>query len=127
MTGYLAIASPTRTKKSWGHEDLIHNGDGYCSKLLVFKKGGKCSVHFHGSKTETFYVSKGIFSLTTINTADGSRKVLTLIVGDVVHIPRYQPHQLLCLEEGMIFEASTTHDDADSYRVEPGDSQTVKQ
>ena len=34
-----------------------------------------------------------------------------------------QPHQLEALDEGRIFEVSTHHEDSDSYRVLPGDSQ----
>jgi hypothetical protein len=34
-----------------------------------------------------------------------------------------QPHQLESLTYGRIFEVSTHHEDSDSYRVLPGDSQ----
>ena len=45
--------------------------------------------------------------------------------GDIVHIPQMLPHQLICGEKnGAIIEFSSHHDDADSYRYEPGDSQT---
>ena len=34
-----------------------------------------------------------------------------------------QPHQLEAITDGRIFEVSTHHEDSDSYRVLPGDSQ----
>ena len=36
-----------------------------------------------------------------------------------------EPHQIICEEEGDIFEVSTTHSDSDSYRVFKGDSQNT--
>src|SRR5262245_29413199 len=45
--------------KGWGEEHWIHNDDKYCGKVLILKKGKRCSLHFHVKKTETFYVQKG--------------------------------------------------------------------
>jgi mannose-6-phosphate isomerase-like protein (cupin superfamily) len=44
--------------KDWGEERWIANRD-YCGKLLILKKGYRCSLHHHKIKDETFYVSKG--------------------------------------------------------------------
>ena len=43
--------------------------------------------------------------------------------GDTVRQRPGQPHQLQALTNGRIFEVSTYHEDSDSYRVLPGDSQ----
>ena len=43
--------------------------------------------------------------------------------GDVITNEFGEPHQVICIEEGDIFEVSTTHYDSDSYRVFKGDSQ----
>ena len=43
--------------------------------------------------------------------------------GDVVRQRPGQPHQLIALTDGLIFEVSTHHEDSDSYRVMKGDSQ----
>jgi quercetin dioxygenase-like cupin family protein len=43
--------------------------------------------------------------------------------GDVITNEIGEPHQVICIEEGDIFEVSTTHYDSDSYRVFKGDSQ----
>jgi len=48
---------------------------------------------------------------------------LTLEPGWVVRQYPGQPHQLEALTDGRIFEVSTHHEDSDSYRVLPGDSQ----
>ena len=109
--------------KAWGEEVIIHNDENYCGKLLRFRKGGKFSMHFHSLKIETFYVNKGIFNLTTIDTRTASKEIINLVDGDIIHIKRYTPHQLEALEEGEIFEVSTPHSDNDSYRIEKGDSQ----
>ncbi len=44
--------------KEWGEERWIVNRD-YCGKLLILKKGFRCSLHYHKNKDETFYVNKG--------------------------------------------------------------------
>ena len=45
--------------KGWGYEDWIVNTEKYCGKVLFFKKGKKCSWHYHKIKDETFYVQSG--------------------------------------------------------------------
>ena len=121
-------ASPNKGKrfeKAWGHELWIANNEKYCGKLLVFKKGGRFSMHYHLKKEETWYISKGIFEMSLINTENAEHlQPIKLIEGDCVHINQGQPHQMLAITEGAtIFEVSSTHFDEDSYRVLPGDSQ----
>ena len=112
-----------KVPKAWGEEIILHNGDGYCGKLLRFRKGGKFSMHFHPIKVETWYVNTGKFLLTYIDTKNADRGKTTLMTGDIVHVERNTPHQLEALEEGEIFEVSTPHMDEDSCRIEKGDSQ----
>jgi len=113
--------------KAWGEEIILHNkfteGEAYSGKLLRFRKGGKFSMHFHSLKTETWYVNKGMFNLTTIDTRTASRQIINLVEGDIVQIEKNTPHQLEALEEGEIWEVGTPHIDDDSYRIEKGDSQ----
>lgn len=49
----------------------------------------------------------------------------TLGVGDTITNEVGEPHQIIALEEGDIFEVSTPHFDSDSYRVGKGDSQGI--
>lgn len=110
--------------KGWGYEDWLVNKDLYCGKLLFFKKGKRCSWHYHELKDETFYVHKGSIELTfgwdddlySLNT----RKIV-LEVGDTFHIPIGMRHRMKGIEDTELFEFSTQHFDEDSYRIEKGD------
>ena len=111
-------------EKAWGHELWIINNDKYCGKLLVFKKHKEFSMHFHLLKDEAWYISKGRFEYTYIDTETSKEIKVVVREGDCIHLMPGQPHQMLALEEGScIFEISTQHFDSDSYRVKPGSSQ----
>jgi len=112
-----------RVEKGWGHEVIIVNNDLYCGKILHFKKGAKFSMHFHMKKMETWYVQSGLFTFRWIYTENADVIEETLKPGDTITNFVGEPHQIICLEEGDIFEVSTTHFDSDSYRVGKGDSQ----
>ncbi len=107
--------------KGWGHELVIVNNEKYCGKILVFKQGFSFSMHYHLIKQETWYVNKGSFLFTWIDTETGEKKQMDLNLGDVITIPIGQPHQLRAKEDSEIFEISTQHFDSDSYRIWKGD------
>ena len=113
-------------EKGWGREIIFVNNDMYCGKLLCFDKAGsKGSMHFHGKKTETWYVQSGRFCVWYINPGDASRCSEILNVGDIWTNEVCEPHQLEALEDdSVIFEVSTPDDPQDSYRIEKGDSQS---
>lgn len=115
----------SRVEKGWGYEVIIVNNDLYCGKILHFKAGAKFSMHFHMKKRETWYVTSGLFVFRWINTANADVVEELLKPGDTITNFVGDPHQILCQEEGDIFEVSTTHFDSDSYRVGKGDSQTA--
>lgn len=110
--------------KKWGYEIILHNRLDYCGKILHFHKGGKFSMHFHILKSETFYVNEGQFQLNYIDPQTADRKCMMLEKGNIIEIEKGNPHQLVALTEGEIFEASTMHHEFDSYRIEKGDSQS---
>jgi mannose-6-phosphate isomerase-like protein (cupin superfamily) len=112
-----------RVEKGWGHEVIIVNNELYCGKILHFNRGGKFSMHYHLNKKETWYVSTGLFRFRWINTKNADIIEESLKPGDTITNEVGEPHQLICLEEGDIFEVSTHHQDSDSYRVGKGDSQ----
>jgi quercetin dioxygenase-like cupin family protein len=113
-----------RYEKSWGHELWITNNELYCGKLLVFKKDKQFSMHFHLLKDEAWYISKGKFLYTYIDTEHANQISIEVSEGDCIHLLPGQPHQMLALtEEATIFEVSTQHFDSDSYRIKPGSSQ----
>ena len=115
------LTSCCEIPKGWGHELVIHNCEKYCGKILVFKQGCQFSMHDHVIKQETWYVNKGTFTFTWIDTEHGREKSVKLKVGDVVTIPVGLPHRLKAETEGEIFEVSTQHFDSDSYRISKGD------
>jgi len=112
--------------KGWGSELIIENNEKYCGKLLRFKSGCKFSMHFHMEKDETWYVNYGDFIYRWIDTETAEVHEQELKQGDIVRQRPGQPHQLSALTAGEIFEVSTHHEDSDSYRVWPGDSQKTE-
>ena len=111
--------------KGWGHEIIIENNEKYCGKVLVFKAGCKFSMHYHMIKDETWYVNRGEFIYRWIDTKTADIHDQILTVGDVVRQRPGQPHQIIAITDGEIFEVSTQHFDEDSYRVMKGDNQNV--
>ena len=109
--------------KGWGEELIIENNEMYCGKLLIFKKGCRFSMHYHLIKDETWYVDKGEFLYRWIDTESAETIEQKLKPGDVVRQRVGQPHQLIALTDGTVFEVSTQHFDEDSYRVVKGDTQ----
>jgi quercetin dioxygenase-like cupin family protein len=97
--------------KEWGEERWIVNRD-YCGKLLILKKGYRCSLHHHRIKDETFYVSKG----RVLMECDGEAMIMK--PGDALLIEPNTKHRFTGLEDSEIFEFSTHHEDSDSYRDE---------
>jgi hypothetical protein len=109
--------------KGWGNEIIFVNNELYCGKLLCFKAGAMFSMHYHMIKDETWYVQEGEFIYKWIDTETADVHEQVLKVGDSVRQYPGQPHQLIAITDGIIYEVSTTHSDSDSYRVWKGDSQ----
>jgi quercetin dioxygenase-like cupin family protein len=110
-------------EKGWGSEFIWATNDKYCGKMLQFNTGSKFSMHFHSVKDETWYIVSGKFKVICINTANATQYEQILEKGDTWHNPPLLPHQLICIEEGMICEVSTPDSVEDNYRILPGDSQ----
>ena len=93
----------------------------YCGKVLVLKRGKKCSVHFHVNKDETFYVARGQMKLL-LTYKDGKKKALIMDEGDSFHVTPGLMHQFEGIaSETHIMEFSTQHFEEDSFRVKRGD------
>jgi mannose-6-phosphate isomerase-like protein (cupin superfamily) len=110
-------------EKGWGHEFIFATNDKYCGKLLKFNKDARFSMHFHSEKDETWFVLSGKFLVKYIDTKDASHHERELSQNDVWHNPPLFPHQVICLEEGILIEVSTPDSVEDNYRVAKGDSQ----
>jgi quercetin dioxygenase-like cupin family protein len=119
----ISFPSTKIVPKGWGEEIHIKNSDGYCGKILKFFEGKSFSMHSHDEKTETWYVTKGQLELSYFDLSNADKKFQLLSVGDVVHVPRGNPHQLKAIEDSEVFEVSSTDYSHDSYRIGKGDSQ----
>ena len=112
--------------KGWGSEEWIVNNEKYCGKILNLNPGYTCSMHFHKNKDETFFIIQGYLKVEVINTNDGSVKELTLHTGEILRIPPLTPHRFTTTVTTVFIEFSTQHEESDSYRVIPGDSQKCR-
>jgi mannose-6-phosphate isomerase-like protein (cupin superfamily) len=104
-----------RVEKSWGYEEIIHNGD-YCCKLLVYTKPIASSLHYHEHKHETFVVLSGQFVLET------DTGIEDLMPGDHVVLYPLNRHRVRCMLPGTIVEASTHDYPADCIRLIPSET-----
>ena len=110
-------------EKGWGSELIWATNDKYAGKLLRFKKDARFSMHFHAEKDETWFVLSGKFIVKYIDTKDAGQYEVELKPNDVWHNPPLFPHQVICVEEGVLIEVSTPDSIEDNYRVAKGDSQ----
>ena len=99
----------------WGREFVITNTEKYCSKVLHLVRGAELRLKYHIRKTKSWYVASGQFEYKWIDTSTANMNSRILNVGDVVTIEIGQPHHLICLKEGDVFEASTQDFDNDSH------------
>lgn len=109
-------------EKGWGYERWIWNDKDYCGKILFFNEGKKCSFHFHAVKTETLYLASGkiLMKYSMEDDIEKSEEEI-LLPGAAFNIPVNLRHQMIALEDSMIYEFSTHHEDSDSYRIVKGD------
>lgn len=118
----ITFSKPKFYKKGWGSETWIVNNN-YCGKILKFNRGAEFSTHFHVEKEETFYVLDGVIEFTYFDLDCGEEITRQFIEGDVINIPKCQPHRVKAISKSTIIEISTHHEDSDSYRIKKGDSQ----
>lgn len=114
-------------EKGWGHEFIFATNEKYCGKILKFNPGGKFSMHFHAEKDETWFVLYGKFKVRWIDTDEAIEHEEELGPNDVWRNMPLFPHQVICIEEGMIVEVSTPDSVQDNFRVAKGDSQIKKE
>jgi mannose-6-phosphate isomerase-like protein (cupin superfamily) len=112
---------PTFVGKSWGHEDVIANGNGYCGKLLHVDAGRRSSWHYHKTKHETYHLLSGRIEVRLGREDDPAQaEVLLLQPGQCLQIPPGVRHQFVALQPSVIAEFSTVHREADTVRVGQG-------
>lgn len=98
--------------KTWGKEFWLVNNSQYCAKLLYLDKGATCSCHYHKIKRETFYCLSGSVAL------DVEDKVYNLpLHPEPITIEPGQKHRFHGLENSIILEISTHHEEEDVIRL----------
>ena len=113
------------TETGWGDEVEIHNGDGYCGRVLNVIKGQKSSLHYHLKKNETFYVLSGRISIDL--SFDLHKESMILEEGDSIDIPRFVLHRFIGLQDAKVLEISTEDNGEDDIvRVKEGSTQLKK-
>ena len=98
--------------KLWGYEKWLENNDKYCCKLLSLNKGYQCSLHYHKDKDEMFFVTKGHVRLELED------NVVHMRAGNFMRITPGSKHRFIGVEDSIIIEVSTHHEESDSYRIE---------
>jgi len=106
-------------KKAWGEEHWIANQD-YCGKLLILKRGLRCSLHLHKKKDEVFYIYRGKVLM------EAGNKKWIMKQGDKQHILPNTLHRFTGLTDAEIIEFSSHHEDSDSYRKEPSGKASLR-
>ena len=96
-------------------ELAIANNEKYNSKVLHLARGEELTLKYHVRKTKSWYVASGQFDYKWIDTTTANMKSRILNVGDFVTIEIGQPHHLICLKDGDVFESGTPEINNDSY------------
>jgi mannose-6-phosphate isomerase-like protein (cupin superfamily) len=101
--------------KGDGYELCIANNEKYCSKVLHLARGAELTLKYHIRKTKSWYVASGQFDYKWIDTSNANMESRILNVGDIVTIEIGQPHHLICLKDGDVFESGSPEINNDSY------------
>jgi mannose-6-phosphate isomerase-like protein (cupin superfamily) len=113
----LNVEQRVYVEKAWGHEDWIYNGR-YCGKKLHVIKGKACSFHYHKVKDEVMYLESGKIVLTYGWDEDLSHAATITLTPDMAfHIPPGMWHRFQGVEDSVITEFSTHHNDKDVVRA----------
>jgi len=98
--------------KVWGKEYWLVNNPQYCAKLLYLDKWASASYHYHKTKRETFYCLTGAVILDV----EGKTYHLPLHPQPITIEPK-QKHKFYGVEDSIILEISTTHEEKDVVRL----------
>ena len=121
--------------KGWGREEWFVNRE-YCGKRLYLDRGFSCSMHCHKNKDETFSLGFGEVLAEFENQSGGEQSAYLLkpknillikYEGRILQNPLnfgnssllikpHKYHRFMGLKDSLIIEASTHHEDMDSYR-----------
>jgi mannose-6-phosphate isomerase-like protein (cupin superfamily) len=100
-----------KTIKPWGAEFLIEVNNRYVVKILLMKKGSKCSLQYHKKKHETVFVLKGIMYLHVKN------KILKLNKGDYYVLKPFLVHRMEAKNNDCLYLECSTPELRDIIRI----------
>ncbi len=109
-----------QVEKTWGYEIWFANTKDYCGKLIVVNPDFWSSMgnfHYHKIKDETFFVIEGSLWLD-IADGKGEYQRMTLYENHSYRVMPGVKHRFASARSipCKFIEASTHHDDEDSYR-----------
>lgn len=113
---------PKKVEKSWGHEIWLANNkdEDYCAKILFIEKDKSTSMHYHVKKHETMYILSGTLMIDGLHDRYTRSYKYSILAkqGESVEIERGRVHKLIAHGGDLtIIEASTFHEDKDSYGI----------
>jgi quercetin dioxygenase-like cupin family protein len=103
----------------WGYEIVWADTEFYSGKILVFEKSGKrMPLHFHKSKSKSWFVNAGKFKVQWVDTSDGKVYAQELSEGSVFHVPELMPAMLESLaDNSAMAEVSNSNNKEDFFRL----------
>lgn len=122
-------------RKAWGFEYWVQEDGGefakFCQKLLAFAPGSAGSMHRHGKKSESFFITQGYGKIQIGRDLDGKVfDTYPLGPGDIVTLPRGVWHKVIANSDSILplvlVEASTPHSDSDVERLDESTSKYVE-
>ena len=108
-------------EKIWGEEYILPHTDGYTTKFMKVKPGGRCSIHFHRIKNETFVLVAGELIVAYFTQEGEEVQKLMKNPFDSLILPKCTPHtffvQSNTSQPAFFIESSTADLPSDSYRL----------
>ena len=103
----------------WGTEVTWSNTAEYCGKILIFKHiNKKIKLHFHKTRSKSWFVNAGKFKVQWLDTKDGKVYAQELPEGSVFEVPALMPVALESLEpNSAMAEVSNNNNMEDIYRL----------
>jgi mannose-6-phosphate isomerase-like protein (cupin superfamily) len=108
-------------QKTWGTELWFANTKHYCGKLLTVnpkKWSSEGRFHYHEVKDETFFIVQGVLTIDIARENGPAYERITLYENDSYRVMPGVKHRFTSGSEipCKFIEASTHHEDSDSYR-----------
>ena len=105
-------------KTGYGYEIIWCSKESYCGKILVFEKANsKTDLHFHKTKTKSWFVNAGHFRVQWVDTDDGKSYAKELPEGSTFDVPSLMPVMLESLKDNSAMAEVNNGEAEDYYRL----------